>query len=269
MIRGFELAGACVDHVHLDGLIADPAEIAGFDLIGFPGGFSFGDDVASGRVFAAKCREGLYPALCDAAARGVPMIGVCNGFQIMAQIGLLPGPADGVWSVEAPPEQSIALTENAGASFIDDWEEVSVPDDSRCIWTRNLFETALSNEARSRVMRLPLASGEGRFVAKDEAVLAALRERGQIAIRYGENLNGSEGSIAGVCDPTGRIFGLMPHPDRYLDWTLHPFWTALSPEERTGETPGLRMFRNAVDLVVQEKQSGSPGETMQRGGAHG
>ncbi len=242
MVRGFQLAGARTDLVHLDRLIADPARLADYDLIGFAGGFSYGDDLGAGRVFAVKVRERLYPALRKAADRGVPMLGVCNGFQALVQTGLLPGCAPGAWPDTAPPAQTAALALNASGRFIDDWVRVVYDEDSPCIWTRGL------NDCDDEARLLPLASGEGRFVASVEAI-QSLKRNGQIPVTYADNLNGSMDAIAGICDPSGRVFGLMPHPDRYLDWIRHPFWTRLSTTMQDDEAPGLRLFRNAVDAV--------------------
>ncbi|MBL0926899.1 MAG: phosphoribosylformylglycinamidine synthase subunit PurQ [Phycisphaerales bacterium] len=250
MVRAFDLAGASCDLLHVDRVIAEPSIIERFDLLGFPGGFSYGDDVASGRVFALRLRERLYPALRSAAERGVCMIGACNGFQVLTQVGLLPGRPTGQWP-DAAPTPETALAENAGARFIDRWCRVSADPQSRCVWTRGLPSWGSSHPA---LMMLPIANGEGRFVAAT-GVLDRLRESGQVALRYvgSDNPNGSEDGVAGICDPTGRIFGLMPHPERYLAWTLHPFWTALPEHIRrgeAGETPGLRMFRNAVEAAA-------------------
>lgn len=248
MVRAFQLAGAECDLVHVDRLIERPAALDAYDLFGFPGGFSYGDDVASGRIFAMRLRLHLYPALRRAAQRGALMMGACNGFQVMVQAGLLPGPA-GVgepWP-ETPPEQQVALTFNAGGSFVDRWVRVEPDPASVCVWTRGLGER-FAGAAGEEALWLPVAHGEGRFVAKDQGVLRRLREGGQVALRYAadDNFNGSEDRIAGVCDPSGRIFALMPHPERYLDWTRHPWWTRLDAGVRSGPTPGLCMFRNAV-----------------------
>lgn len=245
MVRAFELAGAASTLLHVDRLIADPALVQGFDLIGFPGGFSYGDDIASGRIFAMKLRERLYPALREAAVRGCPMIGACNGFQVLVQVGLLPGPLDGRWPEDAAPAQTASLAHNSGARFIDRWVGVAPVAGSVCVWTQGLAE-AFKNDQRRDVMQLPIAHGEGRFVTSSPAVLDALKSGGQIALTYTDNPNGSTADIAGICDASGRIFGLMPHPERYLDWTMHPYWTRLAPAARTGPTPGLLMFMNAV-----------------------
>lgn len=238
MVRGFELAGAEVDLVHLDTLAAEPERLGGYAIIGFPGGFSYGDDIASGRVYAVKTRERLYPALRRAAERGAYMLGICNGFQVMVQAGLLPGPVDGVWP-ELPPRQTLSLTDNQSARFIDDWEAMIPDTASPCVWTRGLEEDPQAI--------LPIAHGEGRFVCPD-ALLEELTARGQIALRYGTNLNGSDGAVAGVCDVSGRLFGLMPHPDRFLDWNRHPSWTRFA--DRSGDPLGLRIFRNAVEAAT-------------------
>jgi phosphoribosylformylglycinamidine synthase subunit PurQ / glutaminase len=248
MCRAFSMAGAAVELVHLDALCADASVIGGFDLIGFPGGFSYGDDIASGRVFAMKIRERLYPHLRDAAARGCPMIGACNGFQVLVQTGLLPGPAAGAPWPDQPPAQTVALTDNKDARFHDRWVGMAYESSSVCLWTRGIDE-GHDEQTRRLVHQLPVAHGEGRFVAADASTLEALAANGQIAARYTDNYNGSQEAIAGICDPSGRIFGLMPHPERFLDWTRHPFWTRLPESMRQGETPGLRMFRNAVEAA--------------------
>ncbi len=257
MVRAFEMAGAAASLVHVDRLIADPAQVDAFDLIGFPGGFSYGDDIASGRILAMKLRERLYPALRDAARRGCPMIGACNGFQVLVQVGLLPGPnrgpgaspgsGDTAWPEDSAPTQTTSLSFNSGGRFIDNWVRVKTVAESPCIWTQGLNEAFASHA--DETMRLPIAHGEGRFVTANAAVLKDLRDNGQIALTYVDNPNGSEADIAGICDASGRIFGLMPHPERYLDWTLHPFWTRLGASVRQGPTPGLMMFQNAVRAV--------------------
>jgi phosphoribosylformylglycinamidine synthase I len=253
MVRAFELAGAQTELLHLDRLISEPARIDEFDLIGFPGGFSYGDDIASGRIFAMRVRERLYPALRDAVQRGVPMIGACNGFQVLVQVGLLPGPAAGDsigWPQSSPPPQTIALTDNAGARFVDRWVGVRPEPNSICVWTRGLAD-GLSDEQQKEILQLPVAHGEGRLVASDPSVLSRLQSAGQIVLRYTDNYNGSEGAVAGICDPSGRVFGLMPHPERYLDWTRHPWWTRLDPATRSTLTPGRLIFQNAVEAAAR------------------
>ncbi|MCC6427660.1 MAG: phosphoribosylformylglycinamidine synthase subunit PurQ [Phycisphaerales bacterium] len=249
MCRAFALAGAEPELVHIDALARDPARLAKVQLMGFPGGFSYGDDIASGRILAMRLAEGLWPALREAAVRGVPMIGACNGFQVMVQVGLLPGPAKGQeWPAERP-RQTVALAENIAARFVDRWVGVVPEAGSVCLWTKGLTD-AFEAQDRTDVMQLPVAHGEGRFTAESAEHLASLERSGQIALRYSDNYNGSEGGIAGICDATGRIFALMPHPERYLDWMRHPYWTRLDERVKKLPTPGMMMFRNAVAAVA-------------------
>lgn len=138
------------------------------------------------------------------------------------------------------------------------WVDVSYDPSSVCIWTRGLADLAKTPDQRRAFHTLPVGHGEGRLTAESPGVIAALEERGQVALRYDDNFNGSEASIAGVCDASGRIFGLMPHPDRFLDWTNHPAWTRLDPAIRRGETPGALVFRNAVELVSAPRTGGLP-----------
>ncbi len=252
--RGLELAGATTRLIHVEALIRDPGALGSADIIAFPGGFSYGDDVASGRIFALKLREKLYPALRDAAQRGCPMIGVCNGFQVLVQVGLLPGPmAAGPAAVEwpaTPPAQTLALCQNQGARYLCRWVDLAYEPESVCLWTRGLAGLAADADSRRAFHMLPVGHGEGRLAAASPAVISALESCGQVAVRYRDNFNGSEGAVAGVCDASGRIFGLMPHPDRFLDWTRHPAWTRLPEAVRSGPTPGMMMFRNAVEAVL-------------------
>ncbi len=242
LCRAFEGAGATAERVHVDRLIETPARIDEFDLIAFPGGFSYGDDVASGRILAMRVREHLLPALRRAADEGRPMIGVCNGFQVLVQTGLLPGWTDGA---DGTLTQDVSLAFNDHGRFVDRWVGVRAEASSPCVWTRPLVELT-----DTETMRLPIAHAEGRVVGRDAQVIGRLERDGQVALRYTDNPNGSTADIAGICDPTGRIFGLMPHPERYLDWTNHPFWTRLDAGVRTGETPGAMIFRAAVEAVT-------------------
>lgn len=245
LVEAFSLAGCEVESIVLNQLIADPSLIERFDLIGLPGGFSYGDDVAAGRIMAVLIRQSLYPALAAAVERGVPIIAPCNGFQIAVQSGLLPGPSAGdQWPTE-PPRPCVALADNATARFVDRWVKVEVPASTRCVWTRGL---ATSGDTESM---LPIAHGEGRFITSGET-LRQLEENGQVALRYrsDDNPNQSMGDIAGICDASGLVFGLMPHPERFTRWTQHPFWTRLDPASRRSEPLGLAIFRQAVAHVT-------------------
>lgn len=237
----FQEAGASPTSVLLTDLIDRPDIVDDFSLIGLPGGFSYGDDGGAGRVLAQLIRKGLYGALAAAIERGVPMIAPCNGFQIAVQAGLLPGPGNGENWPETPARPTVALAPNESGRFRDDWTGIEIPQSSRCIWTAGI-ETA-----DSAAMVLPSAHGEGRFVAGPD-VLADLEGSGRIALRYTarDHFNGSRDRVAGICDASGLVFGLMPHPERYTRWSQHPTWTRLDPSVRSGDTPGLMMFKNAV-----------------------
>ena len=253
LTRAFEMAGAEPQPMHLNRLIKQPEMIDEFDLIGLPGGFSYGDAVAAGRIAAQLMRKTLYPAFIRALKRGVPMFAPCNGFQVVAQMGLLPGPeVVGQSWPDAAPAPSVTLAQNASARFVDRWVKVEIPPQTRCIWTQGL-------DTSTRAFMLPVAHGEGRFIPASEEVLTRLDENGQIAVKYAsdENPNGSAGDVAGICDSTGLIFGLMPHPERYTRWTSHPFWTSLEKDEMRGEPLGMQMFRNAVKYAQQRSENGA------------
>lgn len=225
MARAFSLAGFAPETVHVNALVAEPTRLAEFAALGLPGGFSHGDDIAAGRILAARLRQDLLPALQENIERGLLVLGVCNGFQVLAKLGLLPDPA--------AAEQTVTLARNRSGVFHDAWHGVVANEASPCVWTRHLGEH-----------ELPSAHAEGRFTAP-EAVLDALEAEHQVALRYaGESPSGSERGIAGICDSTGRVFGLMPHPERWIDPLHHPAWTS-TPQQPAG----LAYFRNAFEAV--------------------
>jgi len=242
LAEAFALAGATPRFMSLRELRQSPTRVDRFQLVGLPGGFSYGDDIAAGRVMAALMRRGVSPALVAALERGVPMIAPCNGFQIAVQAGLLPGPLDGEPWPQVPAPATVALVANASGRFEDRWSGVEFPRSSNCVWTRGLAGADDDDQTM-----LPSAHGEGRFVAP-AALIERLEAAGRIAVRYrqGDNFNGSAGAIAGLSDPSGLLLGLMPHPERFLHWNRHPWWTRLEAAERVGPPLGLRMFENAV-----------------------
>jgi len=232
LAHAFEQAGAATQTIHLNRLIEQPGMISTFDLIGFPGGFSYGDDIAAGRILANRLRHRLYEPLCEALTRGVPMIGICNGFQVLVKMGLLPDPSRG--------QQVATLADNTSGRFVDKWVPLQAESASVCIWTQQL-----------EAFDLPIAHGEGRFTAS-HPVLDQLESAGQIALRYVDNPNGSDRDIAGICDPTGLVLGLMPHPERFVHPTHHPQWTRRGHNWLTQTTAGLRFFENAVGYVREK-----------------
>lgn len=249
LCAAFAMAGARPCSELLQTLMRNPSIIDSYDLIGLPGGFSFGDDIAAGRIMGAMIARTIYPALRDAILRGVPMICPCNGFQIAVQSGLLPGPSGStdLWPERAAPA-SVALANNVSARFSDRWTRVEIPQDTVCVWTRGM-------SLQSPADLLPSAHGEGRFVAASQ-VVERLEACGQVALRYAasDNFNGSIGAIAGICDPSGVVFGLMPHPERSTRWTQHPQWTRIDPASRAQDPLGLRIFKNAVEWVRKDQR---------------
>jgi len=229
LAHAFRLAGADTESIHLNVLIAEPEALERFDIIGLPGGFSYGDDIAAGRILANRLRHRLFDPLRRFVAAGKPIIGICNGFQVLVKLGLLPDfdPAG-----DEPPVQTATLTDNAVPRFVDRWVGLRAEPESRCIWTRGLDELSLC-----------VAHGEGRFVAGDD-VLDRIESNRQLALRYVDNPNGSMRDIAGVCDASGLVFGLMPHPERAHHRTNDPQWP-----RRGGDPAGLRIFTNAVEYV--------------------
>ncbi len=242
LAAALEMAGAEVQIEHVDQLARSAGLIDQADILAFPGGFSYGDDIASGRILAMKVRTHLMEALTEAVQRQVMMIGVCNGFQVLVQAGFLPG-------LNSEYKQTVSVTENADARFVDRWVGLTVNPESPCLWTKGLTENGGGDQGLAEI-QLPVAHGQGRFVAP-EAELDQLKKHNLIAMSYTDNFNGSDDAIAGICDPTGRILGLMPHPERFLSWNRHPFWTRLSPELKNTPTPGLKIFQNAVQAVAR------------------
>jgi phosphoribosylformylglycinamidine synthase len=224
LAEALRLAGAKVERLHVADLVADPERLSGARILAFPGGFSFGDHLGSGQVLALLCRRTLRPALESFVSEGGLAIGVCNGFQALVRIGILPN-RKGAWSREA------SLIQNESGRFVDGWFPVVFEPSSRCLWTKGLAGRLL-----------PVRHGEGRFVARDEAALDALEADGLVAVRYsGISPNGSERDIAGICDPSGRVFGLMPHPEAFLVRENHPGRRRSSVDE-----PGIELFENGV-----------------------
>ncbi len=228
----FEAAGAVTQTIHVNALVEEPALLERFEIIGFPGGFSYGDDIAAGRILANRLRHRLYEPLRDAVRRGVPIIGICNGFQVLVKLGLLPQPESG--------QQTVTLADNTSGRFQARWVKLQAVADSACIWTRNMES-----------FELPIAHGEGRFVVGNDDVMGQLHDNRQIALRYAadDNPNGSADDIAGICDPSGLVLGLMPHPERFTHATHHPQWSRLDAAALAKTPAGLRLFQNAVEHV--------------------
>jgi len=246
----FELAGSDTELVHINKLLREPALLDSAQILAIPGGFSYGDDIAAGRILANQITHHLGDALRAFIDSGRPVIGICNGFQVLVKTDLLPGRR------ARGGGQSATLTNNDSGRFVDRWIRlVSRP--SKCIWTADL---------EPAVIELPIAHGEGKFVPRDEAVRQGLWENGQVALVYAkedgsppggkspDNPNGSIDDIAGICDTTGLVFGLMPHPERFADAIQHPAWTSRRRINKPGH--GLQIFANAVRHATEAVGAG-------------
>ncbi len=245
----FTQAGGVAERVHVQRLLESPRLSREYQVLCVPGGFSYGDDLAAGRILAVQLQQHLADALQEFHGDGKLILGICNGFQVLLRTQLLLAEDD------AGPAATLAW--NDSGRFEDRWVQLEVASD-KCAFLAGIEQ-----------MYLPVAHAEGKFVARSETSLSTLDSAGQLVLRYavengripsveaGErnepntrsrvpypaNPNGSQANVAGICDATGRVFGLMPHPERFLDPTQHPRWTR-------GETPargdGLRIFENAV-----------------------
>jgi phosphoribosylformylglycinamidine synthase I len=250
-----KVAGADPERVHINELISCGEEGAtvrldNYHILVLGGGFSWADDHGAGVVMAARLRYNIGEEIEEFIGKGKLIIGLCNGFQALVNLGLLPG-FDGDYR-----SREIALTYNDSGNFVDTWVKVKTVADTVCIFTKGIS-----------TLELPVRHGEGKFYAKKE-VIDRLIEKNQAVIQYADgdgnpaqgrwpfNPNGSLYDIAGICDSTGRIFGLMPHPEAYNHYTNHPDWVTKREElARMGkgieseEGEGITIFRNAVEYI--------------------
>ena len=244
----FELAGAAAERIHINKLISGEVRLEDYQILAIPGGFSYGDDIASGRILANELKYKLGHKLQEFAEAGKPVIGICNGFQVLVKMGLLPD--------EIEFKQSTTLTFNDSDKFECRWinlrqssavsSQQSVKNKVKCIWTKNLPE----------IIQLPIAHGEGKFIAENKNMLNEIEANGQVVFRYcsekgaltpyPENPNGSLNNIAGICNKKGNVFGLMPHPERFVFACQHPSRKSMDSE---GFGWGLAIFKNAVNMV--------------------
>jgi phosphoribosylformylglycinamidine synthase len=234
----FEQAGARAELVHINRLLDNPALPDDYQVLCLPGGFSYGDDIAAGRILANQIRHHLQQTLEAFKAAGKLVLGICNGFQVLIKSGVL-------LADEPQAGPAATLTWNDSGKFEDRWVQLVV-DSPQCVFLRGMER-----------LYLPIAHAEGKFVVRNQRQLERLSAARQLALRYCHeegnvedavlpfpaNPNGSLGNVAGVCDETGRVFGLMPHPERHIDRTHHPRW---SRGEGRDPGDGLAIFVNAV-----------------------
>jgi len=227
----FEQAGAEVATVHTNRLIRGEQRLADYQIMVIPGGFTYGDDISAGKVLANELRLKLQEAIRRFVENGGLILGICNGFQVLIKAGILPEPAN-----DNPPQLTVAA--NDSGKFECRWVHLRVNRESPCVFTKGIER-----------MELPVAHGEGKVVA-DLKVLPELTialyytdKNGNNKAGYPYNPNGSVENIAGICDTSGRIFALMPHPERYVRGTQHPQWTRHGAK-KYGD--GFQIFLNAV-----------------------
>jgi phosphoribosylformylglycinamidine synthase len=278
-----ELAGAKAERVHINRMIENKGLLDEFQIIVFPGGFSYGDDVAAGKILANQVIHHLSDSVQKFVDDGKLVLGICNGFQVLVKAGILPGnikksATEGTENFKSEIRNTksetnsndknlkyktnykphyvelsanlVTITYNDSGKFEDRWVYLA-PQTDRCIFIE-----------RGRQIYLPIAHGEGKVVTKDQATLEQLKSAGYIAFKYVDengqegpypvNPNGSVDSIAGLTDSTGRVLGLMPHPERFVRRTQHPRWTrherrGTSDETRTSD--GITIFNNAVKYI--------------------
>jgi phosphoribosylformylglycinamidine synthase len=243
----FEMVDAAADRIHVNRLVGGEATLSDYHIMAIPGGFSFGDHLGSGRLLGNRLRFGLREQMLEFVKSGKPVIGICNGFQVLVKMGLLPG------DDEVSLTQTASLALNDSGHYENRWVTLEFDPSSPCIWTKGMQR-----------IRVPVRHGEGKFVTDERALLDKWAESGQLVVRYVDpdapypstsdeplpyptSPNQSWRNIAGVCDPTGLVFGLMPHPEANHSTWLAATWTREEVEHGEGE--GMAIFRNAVDHV--------------------
>ncbi len=247
--HALELAGAKATRVHINSLINGEVSLDDFQIMVFIGGFSWADDHGAGVIQAVRMRTHIGEALIRFIEKGNLVLGICNGFQTLVNLGLLPG-FDNDYK-----RRSVALIANDCGNFRDDWTHLWVNPDSPCVFTKNLES-----------IELPIRHGEGKFYAEGPTIARLIADN-QMVLHYALpdgnwaqrkfpfNPNNSFVDVAGICDPTGRVFGLMPHPEAFHHPTNHPDWTRTRESlRRSGKTPeefapGLHIFKNGVDYL--------------------
>jgi phosphoribosylformylglycinamidine synthase I len=230
----FEKAGSLVDLAHVNELVRGDKSLPHYQILVIPGGFTYGDDVSGGKILANELKLKLAEDIQRFFERGGLILGICNGFQVLVKAGILP-------PVENGQRQRLTLAGNDSNRFECRWVYLRVNQKSPCIFTRGIS-----------ALYLPVAHGEGKVMAEAETlsqlnvVVRYTNNKGDAKAGYPYNPNGSVDNIAGICDGSGRIFALMPHPERFIRWTQHPRWTREAPRQ---QGDGLGIFLNAVDWV--------------------
>ena len=247
----FQLVGATADIVHLNDVFLGSVKLENYDILGFPGGFSFGDDLGSGKVLANKMKyrkmaDGnlFYDELKQFIDAGKFIIGICNGFQFLVKMGLLP-------NINHNFDQEVTLTNNDSFQYEDRWVHCKVNPESHSPFLQGID-----------IISLPVRHGEGKLIIKDAEIeksildnglncLAYCDESGNITSEYPQNPNGSALNCAALTDKTGQVFGMMPHPEAFLSFYNHPDWARMKLEnpEHSESGEGLKIFENIVKFI--------------------
>lgn len=233
-VFAFQQAGAEADLVHINRLIGREKRLGDYQIMVIPGGFTYGDDISGGKVLANEIKLKLGEEVSRFMEGGGLILGICNGLQVLAKAGILPLPSE-----DGQPR--LTLSPNDSGRFECRWVHLGVNGQSPCIFTRSIDR-----------LYLPVAHGEGKVVTAPDAppdlnvVLYYTDEYGNRGAGYPYNPNGSVEDIAGICDDSGRVFALMPHPERHMRHTQHPQWTRLGKD---GYGEGFQVFLNAVNWV--------------------
>jgi phosphoribosylformylglycinamidine synthase len=240
-VHAFQHVGSEVSLVHINQVVAGKTWFSDFQILAIPGGFTYGDDISAGKILANELKNKLTDQLETFVRAGKLIIGICNGFQVLVKAGLLPEISlnNG--------KQHVTLTNNDSGKFEDRWIYMK-PVSKKCVFTKGI----------EKIVYYPVAHAEGKFIPKDQSVLQQLKANDQIVFQYTNpngdlaeypwNPNGSIENIAGICDPSGRVFGLMPHPERHFHPTHHPRWTREGLQE---QADGVMIFKNAVEYIKQ------------------
>jgi phosphoribosylformylglycinamidine synthase len=229
LAEAFRLAGAGPQRVHLSDVLENPGRLASFDILAFPGGFSFGDHLGSGKVLAYLVKSRLKKELEAFVRDGKLILGICNGFQVLVKMGILP-------NFKGDFTQEVSLIHNESGLFTDQWVRVRYNAANPSPWIQGLAPT-----------RYPIRHGEGRFITASPELAEKIAAKNLAALFYDAvNPNGSEMNIAGITDETGRVLGMMPHPEAYLFPENHPLWT-----RGAADALGRGLFENAAAYVMR------------------